>query len=201
VDGPAVTKMRELAAELGVYLMAGFPQRDGRRLLNSIAVCDPKGKLLGTYAKVHLHSPSGEDKGYDRGREFKVFKGPGVKFGVMICYDRRVVESARVLRLLGADIIFNPAQTARFGLGIKSTHTSAMRAHAYLNRVYLVCVNSAERKGGSMVIAPDGEILLRLGRGEKVGVADLDMDYLAKVRKDEDFILDRVPSAYRILTR
>ena len=96
----------ELAARLGIYIVAGINERAGDKLFNSAVVIGPKG-YLATYRKVHL---------WDREKliftpgdlGFPIIETPIGTLGVFICYDNWFSESYRICALQGADIICLP---------------------------------------------------------------------------------------------
>lgn len=57
------------------------------------------------YSKVHT-CDFADERDVESGKEFKVCDFEGIKLGIMICYDREYPESARILMLKGAEIIW-----------------------------------------------------------------------------------------------
>ncbi|MBD0323339.1 MAG: carbon-nitrogen hydrolase, partial [Aldersonia sp.] len=54
-DGPAVTRLRETAARLGVaVILGGLKNRTDRGVFNSALIIAPDGTLAGRYDKLHL---------------------------------------------------------------------------------------------------------------------------------------------------
>ena len=51
--GPTTTRLIELARDRAMHLVAGLPERHGRRYYNSAVLVSPSG-LLGIYRKAHL---------------------------------------------------------------------------------------------------------------------------------------------------
>jgi apolipoprotein N-acyltransferase len=50
------------------------------------------------------------------GNEFTVFDIPGeAKVGVLICYDKNLIENAQITALMSAEILVAPHQTGVFG--------------------------------------------------------------------------------------
>ena len=84
-DGPSLTRMRALAKELEVHILAPilFSTPDG--IENAAFLLDDQGGLLGHYAKTH---PVGDERTYlRRGSRYPVFETKLGKLGVVICYD------------------------------------------------------------------------------------------------------------------
>jgi predicted amidohydrolase len=52
-DGPYLGRIRALARELKVYLLAGYPEARDGRIYNSLAIFAPDGAVAGHYSKTH----------------------------------------------------------------------------------------------------------------------------------------------------
>lgn len=105
-EGPATTAWKAAAAEFGIIVVAGFPERDGSSLYNAAILCLPSGEHT-VYRKVHLWD---EEALYfepgDLG--FPVVQTEHGRLGMMICYDGWFPESYRSLVLAGADLVCVP---------------------------------------------------------------------------------------------
>jgi predicted amidohydrolase len=104
LDGPSAQAIANVCRETGVYCATGFIESDGGKFYNSVMLVGPEG-VIGNYRKVHLPY-IGIDRFLSPGdRPFKVFELPFGKVGLNICYDISFPESARVLKLSGAELI------------------------------------------------------------------------------------------------
>jgi predicted amidohydrolase len=173
------------------HYVAGFPERHAGRAYNSAMLVGPGG-VRAVYRKLHL---------FEREREWfapgnlplAVHRVGPARIGMMICFDWRFPETARVLALLGADVIVHPSNL------VMPHAPDAMITRALENRVACVTANRTGREarsggtlaftGRSQIVDPRGEVLVRAGRAESVaGAADLD---LAAARRK--WITDRTP--------
>lgn len=103
-DGPSSQVIAEACRETNAYAIVGFIEADGDKFYNSAMLVGPDG-VVGSYRKVHLPF-IGIDRFLTPGdRPFAVFDLPFGKVGINICYDISFPESARVLKLLGAELI------------------------------------------------------------------------------------------------
>ena len=110
-EHPSVRAMQALAAKLKVAIPTSFFERDGHHYYNTLAMIDERGEVLGTYRKSHIpDGPGYEEKYYFRpGNDgFKVWDVAGTRIGVGICWDQWYPECARVMALLGAEVLFYP---------------------------------------------------------------------------------------------
>lgn len=191
-------RLAALARELDLYLLAGASLRESGPpavYRNAILLFGPGGEV-GRYFKVHSTYGNLEATFYQHGEEFPVFdlvvSGGTVRVGVMICYDRQVPEAARVLRVRGAEVIFNPAATGNFR---RRWNTRLLRTRGYENKCYVVSVNHARPRscGRSLVVDPHGKVVTRLGRREQARVVTLD---LTRARAHQHDLHTRRPSTY-----
>jgi len=211
IPGPTTRLLAGLAKELGIVLIAPIYERHGKKFYNSIAVIDERGKLLGTYRKMHLpHDPLFWEQHYfehgDLG--FKVFKTRKAKIAPLICFDQWFPEAARIAALKGAEIIFYPTAIGRIK-GYKEPDdwlgawTCIQRAHAIANNVHVAAVNRTGNEGRlsfwghSFVSDPFGRVLANAGpKKDAALVVEIDLDENQRVREGWGFFRNRRPRDY-----
>ena len=104
IDGPSSEAIAEVCRATGAYAVVGFIEADGDKFYNAAMLVGPDG-VVGGYRKVHLPF-IGIDRFLTPGdRQFEVFDLPFGKVGLNICYDISFPEAARVLKLMGAELI------------------------------------------------------------------------------------------------
>lgn len=104
--GPTCRSWMQLAAERGLYLVAGIAERDGKTLYNAAVLIGPDGHI-GTFRKMHLWNE--ENLFFEPGNlGFPVFRTAIGRIAAFICYDGWFPESYRLCALQGADIICIP---------------------------------------------------------------------------------------------
>jgi predicted amidohydrolase len=204
LQGPSVTFFRELAGRLNAVVVAGFAERDGNRLYNSCIVRVPEDPAAHIYRKTHLFYR--EATCFDPGNTgFLVVHDVvrDIKIGPMVCYDWRFPESARVLALLGADLIVCPANL------VTDAWRIVMPARAVENKVYLAVANRSgiekrgtdtlRFKGHSAVYNYDGVEMQRAGSRDD-GILHVAIDPEATRDKSfnavNDVLKDRRPEYY-----
>ena len=206
LDGPTLTRMGELAKKLNVTLLAGTILEGGApggRYYNSSALFGPEGKRIAIYRKIHLFDVDIADGARYReseavapGADVVVANGPA-KLGLSVCYDLRFPELYRRMSKQGAELLFVPAAfTHLTGL---AHWEPLLRARAIENLAYVVAPaqvgwHSEKRQtwGHAHVIDPWGQVLATAGAGEGVAVAPIDLEYLAKVRRELPALSHRV---------
>jgi 5-aminopentanamidase len=179
IPGPSTDALGRACRELGVWAIFGLLERDEPRtaLFNACACLGPAGQVE-VYRKIHLPC-LGVDRFASPGdRSFAVHDLGGLRVGMNICYDASFPESARVLTLLGADLIVLPTN---WPTGARSTARYLVQARALENHIYYAAVNRVGEEGGfqfighSRIVNWDGELLVAsTSSREEILYADLD---------------------------
>jgi len=105
--GSSIKRLREIAGEHKIVVLAGLFEKDTDNRLYKTYVCVDKNGLIAKYRKLHPFINPYLTPG-DRYCVFELF---GWKCGILICYDNNIIENVRATSLLGADIIFMPHVT------------------------------------------------------------------------------------------
>jgi N-carbamoylputrescine amidase len=211
---PLIARMSRLAAELGVVLPVSFFERANNAHFNSVAMIDADGRVLGLYRKSHIpDGPGYQEKFYftpgDTG--FRVWHTRAGTLGVGICWDQWFPEAARVMVLMGAELLLFPSAIGSEPQAPEQDSSGhwrrAMQGHAAANMVPVVASNrvGTERSdacavtfyGGSFITDGRGKILDQAPHeGEAVLTASLDLDELAAARAGWGLFRDRRPDLY-----
>ncbi len=109
IDGHTITRLQKVAKECACYVIAPITLEKKVKgvFYNAAVVIDDEGVVLGDYSKHHLWAA--ERYYFHAGEDIPVFDTKYGKIGVMICYDAGFPETARVLTLKGAELIFMPS--------------------------------------------------------------------------------------------
>jgi N-carbamoylputrescine amidase len=211
---PLVARMSRLAAELRVVLPVSFFERANNAYFNSLAMIDADGKVMGLYRKSHIpDGPGYQEKYYfnlgDTG--FRVWHTKAGCVGVGICWDQWFPEAARVMVLMGAELLLYPSA---IGSEPQAPDYDSLRhwqrvmqGHAGANMVPVVAANrvgveqgkscSLNFYGSSFITDGVGEIVEQAPvRGEAVITAPFDLDSLAAARAAWGLFRDRRPDLY-----
>ncbi|MEZ5697411.1 MAG: N-carbamoylputrescine amidase [Sphingomonadaceae bacterium] len=214
MEHPSVRAMAKLAKKLGVAIPTSFFERDGHHYYNTLAMIDASGEVLGTYRKSHIpDGPGYEEKYYFRpGNDgFKVWDVMGTRIGVGICWDQWYPECARVMALMGAELLFYPtaigSEPYDADLDTSRMWQRAMQGHAVSNCMPVIAANriGQEREAGSeqafyghsFITNEWGDKICEFGEEEcGVLVATLDLAQAATHRAGMGFFRDRRPQLY-----
>jgi N-carbamoylputrescine amidase len=213
-EHPSVIAMRKLAARLKVAIPTSFFERDGHHYYNTLAMIGPDGEIMGTYRKSHIpDGPGYEEKYYFRpGNDgFKVWDVPttsgATRIGVGVCWDQWYPEAARVMALMGAELLFYPtaigSEPYDAEFDTSRMWQRAMQGHSVSNCMPVIAANrigkegAADFYGHSFITNEWGDKLVEFGREEDgVLVATLDLDQAAIHRAGMGFFRDRRPQLY-----
>lgn len=144
------------------------------------------------------------------GEAVTTFSTPWATFGVGICYDVRFPELALLMRQRGAKGLIYPGA---FNTVTGSAHWSALlRARAIDNQCFVLacspaaatgCQNEGDYPawGHSMAVDPWGTVLADVGEPAGIGFAELDFDYLEKVRANVPTSKQKRNDLYHLVDR
>ena len=185
-EGPVTRRLEELAAAQGCYIVAGLPERAGSALYNTAVLVGPSGYIT-KYRKMHLWNE--EKLLYDPGDlGVVVADTPIGRIGLIICYDLWFPELARIIGLMGTDVIAMPAALvwndtpAHVRRGYYLADYVAM-VTAHLNQVYLAMASQVGRYGehwlfGSSILAsPYGWPLVEPAGDQHPAVLQAEVDF------------------------
>ena len=197
IPGPSTERLGELARRHGIHLLAGsMLEENGAKPFNTSVLFDPRGDIVARYRKLHLFDV--DIPGHVSIRESDT-RAPGdvvvtvpTELGVIgmtVCYDLRFPELYRRLMLAGAEIIAVPSA---FTFPTGAAHWEVLlRARAIENQVYVIAPDQIGRSpagivdfGNSMIIDPWGKVIARAADKECFVTAEIDRDYLEKVRRE-----------------
>ncbi len=184
VDGPIFLRIKNLVRELGVFLSIGFAERRGDHMFNSTALIDPSGEIVSLYSKSH----TAHDEPFNtKGVSFPVAETDLGRIGSVICYDRRLPETSRILAIKGSQLILVPAWGSYGEL-----NDAVMRTRAYENGVWLAFVHPKR----VLIIDPRGKVIAtNNGESDQLVTAEIVLDE----RVGSGPIRDRKPEIYREL--
>lgn len=209
-DHPSVIAMKALAARLKVAIPTSFFERDGHHYYNTLAMIGTDGEVLGTYRKSHIpDGPGYEEKYYFRpGNDgFKVWDVAGTRIGVGICWDQWYPECARVMALMGAELLLYPtaigSEPYDADLDTSRMWRRAMIGHAVSNCMPVIAANRIGLEEGqsfyghSFITDEWGDLTAEFGASDSgVLMATLDLGQAARHRAGMGFFRDRRPQLY-----
>ncbi|CAL8393933.1 unnamed protein product [Boreogadus saida] len=211
IPGESTKMLSEAAKENEVYLIGGsIPEEDGGKLYNTCPVFGSDGTLLMTHRKIHLFDIDvpgkirfQESETLSPGSAFSVFETPFCKVGVGICYDIRFAELAQLYSKMGCGLLVYPGA---FNMTTGPAHWELLqRARALDNQLYVATASPARDEtssyvawGHSTVVNPWGEVISTTGSEEAVVYADIDLQYMAEVRRQIPVTVQKRDDLYAV---
>lgn len=197
IPGPSTQRLVEVCQRWDCYVAFGLLEHSDGRLFNACALVGPNG-VVGAYRKIHLPFLGVDRFATPGDRPFQVHSTGPARIGLHICYDGSFPESARVMALMGADILLLPTN---WPPGAELTAAYVVNTRALENHVYYAAVNRVGTERGfrfighSRICDPHGRTLQEADEhSEMVLYAEADLE-LARtkriVRVPDKHIIDR----------
>jgi deaminated glutathione amidase len=207
INGSFITSLRRSAKENGIGVLATIYERSEvrDRVYDTAVLIGSGGELLGSYRKLHLYDAFEfkESEKFVAGHEVMPPTATGLgRMGVLICYDLRFPEHARLLALEGAQVILAPAGWVSGPM--KEEHWFTMlKARAVENGVYVIAPAQTGNIyiGRSALVDPFGIVQSDLGRSEILMTAELDMRQVDEARRVLPLLANRRGDAYQLIRR
>ncbi len=186
-------KMQALSAKYQVSIAGSLPEYSGHSYYNTLYISGPEG-LAGSYRKQRLFGPMQEDAFFTPGSETRPIQTDLGPIGGLVCYDLRFPELLREQTCHGADLLVIPAQWP----AARVNHWRILiQARAIENQMFVIAANRCGTTGDttfgghSMIVGPDGTILLEAGKDEECKGTVLDLEMVAAARS----LFSTIPSA------
>ena len=196
-------KFRLLSDSYGITILPGaiYEEIDKERYITS-PILDKKGNILGRQHKVHLYLE--ETKFFKTNKKYNVFSINGYKIGILICHDIVFPETARLLSLKNADLIFNPSKIESDGIDPWKLY---LKVRCLENRIPIVGVNVSifpEYPGQSVLYQPKQHVdsnvcypeeTIKAEKRVQIFLGEIDLDIMRKLRSER--FKERIPEAYK----
>lgn len=213
--GPMWQALSDMAKKENIWLVGGsVPELgDGGAIYNTCFVFDPTGKQVGRHRKVHLfdiYLKNGqqfkESDTLSPGSDLCLVDTPFGRLGIMICFDIRFMEWARLLTDAGADVLIVPGA---FNMTTGPRHWELlMRARAVDNQIFVAAASPARDPasgyvayGHSMLVDPWGEVLHQLDEKESILVSVIDVSMNERIRSQLPVLSARRTDLYELSLR
>lgn len=191
--GPIERFLIDQAREHGACLIASIAQRGtDDQYRNNAVLARPDG-TVSRYAKIHPFSFAGEHERYAAGTEHLTVDLDGLRVSVFVCYDLRFADEFWCLAP-ETDLY---VVVANWPSPRHEHWRTLLRARAIENQAYVLGVNRVglakelPHSGGSVVIDPQGVILIEGDASEQVLVAEVEPELVRDTRKSFPFLADR----------
>lgn len=212
--GPTWQRLKGMARRHGIWLCAGsVPEEENGRIYNTSYVFDRQGNEAARHRKVHLFNVDieggirfMESETLTPGDEITVFETEFGTIGLMICFDIRLQEQAKIMGDLGARLILVPGA---FNMTTGPAHWEiSFRTRALDNQLFMAGCSPARDLSSSyhswahsIVTGPFGNIIDELDEKEGVLNVSLDLDECDAIRRQLPILSSRRPELYAKYTK
>lgn len=202
IDGNFVSTVREEARKHDISVLVTMYERSNTKKVYDTALLIARdGSIVSTYRKVHLYDALGfkESDKLLAGDDIAVpVSLDRIKAGMMICYDVRFPEMARILTLLGSELLLVPSAWVQGSMKVEHWQTM-LKARAVENGCYVIAPDQVGNIyiGHSMAIDPFGKVMLEMdGSNEGLGFVDVSIDEVREVRAKLPLLMNRRKDVY-----
>jgi deaminated glutathione amidase len=203
LQGPFTTSLQEAAKATQTAILATIYETCSipDRVYDTALWIDPAGNLAAVYRKLHLYDAFGfreSDKFAPGSHVTPPVPMDDGRFGMMICYDLRFPEMARMLTLQGANILLAPSGWVQGDFKIEHWQTM-IRARALENGCYVIAPGQVGNIyiGHSMIVDPLGGIVVDLGEREGLEIIEIDCALVEDTRGKLPLLENRRHDVYR----
>jgi len=209
IPGQSTKRLEAFCKRLNVWVIVGLVEKTSKLYYNTAVLIGPKG-IKGKYRKTHLPY-QGLDRFVNKGgNPIQPLNTPIGKFGLTICYDILFPETARVLTLMGIELLIVLTNWAE---GVEFYVNHLIQTRAVENHINLIAVNRVGEERGfkfygkSMIIDCFGKILAEANKNEEIIVAEINLDeahnkHIVRIPGawEVNCIKDRRPELYKIIS-
>ncbi|GAA1788963.1 carbon-nitrogen hydrolase family protein [Planosporangium flavigriseum] len=194
-----LSPVREIARTHELAIILGAPEYDNGTYYNTAFFLDHEGTVLRRYRKAHLFGAA-EREYFAAGDElFGLVEYGGLTIAMLICYDVEFPEAVRGASLAGAHLVAVPtAQMTPFDFVAEQV----IRSRAWENQVYVAYINHDGTEntltyvGRSSIVDPYATVLDSIEHGNRLLVASVDPEVVARAQKENPYLADRRPELY-----
>ncbi len=182
----------ETAKRCNAILFVNARSKHETGLRNTTYAFDRSGNIVGMYHKQHLTPGEVRNTTLDSDYSFEysqptVIEIEGIRFGFLVCYDFYFYEAWSNLARQKLDVIIGcshqRSDTHRYLTF--SSQFLAYNTNAYVLRSSVSMDENSDIGGGSVIVAPDGEVLVSME--SRIGLATAEIDISKKYYKPAGF--------------
>lgn len=174
--GPWEKMLSNMARENACGLTIGWAEREGEAIFNSVSCFDEFGNKICQHRKLQLFG-SIEKSTFACGENYQTFTLHGIETAILICYDVEFAHHVQALKEKGVELLIVPTANPE---SYNNVPEYLVPARAVENRLTIAYANYCGEEDGlvyggkSLVVGPDGEALVKAGKGETLMIVDLE---------------------------
>lgn len=203
IDDKKVKRMQDKCKKFGIIAVPNIYLKEGEKHYDASLVIDASGEISGISKMVHImrcHQFYEQDYYHPSDTGFRVYDTAIGKIGIIVCFDRHMPESYRICALQEADLIIIP--TANIKTEPLEMFEWEIRVPAMQNSVFIAMCNRVGKEGDmdfageSIVVDPDGDVVIKGDDREGLHYADIDIENAAASRRKRSYLSLRRPETY-----
>ncbi len=203
IDDYRIKRMQDKCKEFGIIAVPNIYLKENGKHYDASLIIDAAGEIAGISKMVHImrcHQFYEQDYYHPSDTGFKVYDTAIGKIGIIVCFDRHIPESYRICALQGADLIIIP--TANVKTEPLEMFEWEIRVPAMQNSVFIAMCNRVGKEGDmdfageSIVVDPDGDVVVKADDKEQLIYADIDIKKAAVSRGKRAYLSLRRPEVY-----
>lgn len=199
-DGETIGWFKNVAKSYNIIIGFGFVEKTRSDIgKNKFIMVNCEGIIISNYTKIHPFSYGSEDKYYKSGDSIELSEVNEFTVATFICYDLRFPEIFQAASNEAELIIV----AANWPESRKQHWTSLLKARAIENQCYILGVNRVGTgndiyySGNSMIVSPNGNILIESNDKESLLVYDIDIKESLELRESFPVKKDRKVNIYK----
>jgi len=202
IHGTIISSLQEYAKKYRIGIIGSLREKHDPLPKNTAIAIGSDGRILASYAKMHLFSFCHEHEGNTPGTDLGIFTLDSLRCGIAICYDLRFPELFRLYAQKGVHAVFVPSAWPQRRVRHWELFITARAAE---NQMYVIGVNTTgttpvdQYSGASMTADPQGAIVSRANEAEQLLFTDIDPGEVTRTRDGFPIENDRKDALYHSL--
>jgi omega-amidase len=199
IRGTIISSLQEYAKKYQIGIIGSLREKHDPLPKNTAIAIGSDGRILASYAKMHLFSFCHENEGNTPGTDLGIFTLDSLKCGMAICYDLRFPDLFRLYAQKGVQAVFVPSAWPQRRIRHWELFIAARAAE---NQMYVFGVNTTgttpvdQYSGASMTADPQGAIVSRANEAEQLLFSDIDPGEVSRTRNGFPIEKDRKDALY-----
>jgi omega-amidase len=199
IHGTIISTLQEYAKKYRIGIIGSLRENHDPLPKNTAIAIGSDGKILASYAKMHLFSFCHENEANTPGTELGIFTLDSLTCGMAICYDLRFPDLFRLYAQKGVQAVFVPSAWPQRRIRHWELFISARAAE---NQMYILGVNTTGTNcvdlysGASMTADPQGTIVSRANEAEQLLFSDIEPEEVTRTRYEFPVENDRKDEIY-----
>jgi omega-amidase len=202
IHGSIISSLQAYAKEYRIGILGSFREAHDPLPKNTAVAIGRDGRILASYAKMHLFSFCHEQEANTPGTDLGIFTFDSLTCGIALCYDLRFPELFGLYARRGVHAVFVPAAWPQSRIRHWELFITARAAE---NQMYILGVNTTGKtlvdlySGASMTADPHGTIISRADEAEQLLFSDIDPGEVERAKKAFPVEKDRKDALYHSL--